>query len=65
MVSSYIAGQSLRVSMQTGFYISQIGEFSFVLAVAGKAAGLLTEYAYQMFLSSSVLTMLFTSMAIA
>lgn len=60
MISSYIAGQSLRVSMQTGFYISQIGEFSFVLAVAGKAAGLLTEYAYQMFLSSSVLTMLFT-----
>ncbi len=60
MTSSYIAGQSLRVSMQTGFYISQIGEFSFVLAVAGKAAGLLTEYAYQLFLSSSVLTMLFT-----
>jgi CPA2 family monovalent cation:H+ antiporter-2 len=60
MASSYIAGQSLRVSMQTGFYISQIGEFSFVLAVAGKAAGLLTEYAYQVFLSSSVLTMLFT-----
>lgn len=60
MVSAYIAGQPLRVSMQTGFYISQIGEFSFVLAVAGKAAGLLTEYAYQLFLSSSVMTMLFT-----
>lgn len=64
MVSSYIAGQSLRVSMQTGFYISQIGEFSFVLAVAGKAAGLLTEYAYQLFLSSSVMTMLFTPLIV-
>lgn len=60
MTSSYIAGQPLRVSMQTGLYISQIGEFSFVLAVAGKAAGILSEYAYQLFLSSSVITMLLT-----
>lgn len=60
MISSYIAGQPLRVAIQTGFYISQIGEFSFVLAVVGKSAMLLTDYAYQVFISASVLTMLFT-----
>lgn len=60
MISAAVAGQSMRVSMQTGFYLSQIGEFSFVLALAGKGAGLLTEYAYQMFLSASVFTMLIT-----
>ena len=59
-ISAIVAGQSLRVSFQTGFYLSQIGEFSFVLALAGKRVGLLTEFAYQMFLSASVLTMLVT-----
>lgn len=60
MLSAYFSRQPLRVSIQTGFYLSQIGEFSFVLAVAGKAMGLLSEYAYQMFLSASVVTMILT-----
>ena len=65
ILSSYISGQPVRASIQTGLYLSQIGEFSFVLAVAGKTVGLLTEYAYQLFLSSSVLTMLFTPFIIS
>lgn len=60
MLSLYIVGQPLRVSMQAGLYISQIGEFSFVLALAGKASGLMTEGAYQTFLSASVITMIIT-----
>ncbi len=60
MVSAAALGQPMRVSINTGIYLFQIGEFSFVLAVAGKGAGLLTEYAYQMFLSASVLTMILT-----
>lgn len=60
MLSLYIVGQPLRVSMQAGLYISQIGEFSFVLALAGKASGLMTESAYQTFLSASVITMIIT-----
>jgi len=40
--------------------LAQIGEFSFVLATAGKLAGLITESSYQLFLSASVLTMLLT-----
>jgi len=60
MLSAYFSRQPLRVSIQTGLHLSQIGEFSFVLAVAGKAMGLLSEYAYQMFLSASVVTMILT-----
>ncbi|MBI5205257.1 MAG: cation:proton antiporter, partial [Nitrospirae bacterium] len=59
-LSASLMGQSIRVSMQSGLYLSQIGEFSFVLAVVGRSAGLLSEYAYQLFLSSSVLTMILT-----
>ena len=59
-VSSFVLGQSLRISVQSGFYLSQVGEFSFVLAVAGKEAGLLTEHFYQLFLSASVFSMLLT-----
>ncbi len=49
-----------RVAIQAGLYLSQIGEFSFVLALAGKSRGLLSEKAYQLFLSASVITMIFT-----
>jgi CPA2 family monovalent cation:H+ antiporter-2 len=58
--SVHLLGHPVRVSLQTGLHIAQIGEFSFVLAMAGKSAGLITESLYQLFLSSSVLTMLLT-----
>jgi CPA2 family monovalent cation:H+ antiporter-2 len=59
-LSVHLLGHSIRVSFQTGLCLAQIGEFSFVLATAGKSAGLLTENLYQLFLSASVLTMLLT-----
>lgn len=58
--ASTLSGQSLRTSILSGFYLSQIGEFSFVLALAGKKAGLLEDFGYQIFLSASVITMLLT-----
>src|SRR4030066_1658899 len=63
-VSSSISGQTLQNSIQTGFYLSQIGEFSFILAVAGKNHGLITEDIYQIFLSASILTMITTPFVI-
>lgn len=63
-VSASVSGQTLQNSIQTGFYLSQIGEFSFVLAVAGKNYGLITEEIYQFFLSASVLTMITTPFVI-
>src|SRR4030042_188178 len=58
--SVHLLGHPVRVSLQTGLHLAQIGEFSFVLAMAGKSAGLITENLYQLFLSASVLTMVLT-----
>jgi CPA2 family monovalent cation:H+ antiporter-2 len=64
-VSAAALGQSIKNSIQTGFYLSQIGEFSFVLAVAGRTQGLIAENNYQIFLSASVTTMLLTPLLIS
>jgi CPA2 family monovalent cation:H+ antiporter-2 len=58
--SSLAIGSSLRSSLNAGIGLAQIGEFSFVLAVAGKASGIITEDLYQIFLSASVVTMILT-----
>lgn len=48
---------SLRASAHAALGISQIGEFSFVLAETGRTAGLMPEGLFQLFLSASVTTM--------
>ncbi len=58
--SAFFIGNSVRTSLHAGLGLAQIGEFSFVLAIAGKAAGLITEEFYQIFLASSVVTMIMT-----
>lgn len=60
IISALSIGSPLRTSIHAGLGIAQIGEFSFVLASAGKASGLITEDFYQIFLSSSVVTMIMT-----
>jgi len=60
IVSALLIGNALRTSLMTGLGLAQIGEFSFVLAIAGKASGLISEEFYQIFLSSSVVTMILT-----
>jgi len=60
IISALAIGSPLRSSLTAGLGLAQIGEFSFVLAVAGKASGLITEDFYQVFLSSSVVTMIMT-----
>lgn len=50
----------LRVCVMAAMSISQIGEFSFVLARSGVDAGLLDKLGYQVFLASSILTMVAT-----
>jgi CPA2 family monovalent cation:H+ antiporter-2 len=59
-LSVHLIGHPLRISFQTGIHLAQIGEFSFVLAIAGKTAGLISENHYQIFLSASVITMILT-----
>ncbi|TNF52681.1 sodium:proton exchanger, partial [bacterium] len=50
----------LRTSIHSSMNLAQVGEFSFVLAVAGLSAGLISNETYQNFLSAAILTMLTT-----
>jgi CPA2 family monovalent cation:H+ antiporter-2 len=56
-VSSAASGSPVRAALHAGLGLAHIGEFSFVLALAGRESGLVTEDFYQLFLSSSVITM--------
>jgi len=59
-----VLGYSGRVALLAGLAVSQIGEFSFVLARQGRGTGLLPEGLYQTFLAVAVLTMLVTPFAL-
>ena len=48
----------VRTAVLTGLALAQIGEFSFVLARAGSASGLIGEEMYQVFVAAAVITML-------
>jgi CPA2 family monovalent cation:H+ antiporter-2 len=49
-------GSPARTGVITGMAMSQVGEFSFVLAGAGLAVGLMTNVTYQWFVASAVAT---------
>jgi CPA2 family monovalent cation:H+ antiporter-2 len=59
-VGPALLGYSGRVALLAGVAVSQIGEFSFVLARDGRTAGLLPDLLYQQFLGIAVITMLIT-----
>ena len=52
--------RSFRVSLVSAFALAQVGEFSFILAAVAEPLGLFTESTYQLFLGTSVLSMLAT-----
>ncbi|MEK7485860.1 MAG: cation:proton antiporter [Planctomycetota bacterium] len=55
-----ILGYPMRSAILVGLLLCQIGEFSFILAKQGLAAGLIPQEDYQLFLSISLLTMIGT-----
>ena len=55
-----LMGYSGRVALLSGIGVSQVGEFSFVLARECRAMALLSEGLYQTFLAVAVITMLVT-----
>lgn len=57
-LSAMIIGTSVRASLQSGINLAHIGEFSFVLALTGKSLQIIDDNTYQLFLSSSVITMI-------
>lgn len=57
-----LLGYSIRVALPAGLGLAQVGEFSFVLASAGVASGVLSESFFQLFVGMAVLTMAGTPM---
>jgi CPA2 family monovalent cation:H+ antiporter-2 len=55
-----ILGFPQRVSILAALGLAQIGEFSFVLAKAGRGANLLPDADYQSFLAASIISMIAT-----
>jgi monovalent cation:H+ antiporter-2, CPA2 family len=55
-----IFGYNTRTAIFTGFGLTQIGEFSFVLAGVGVAAGILRETTYALTLGAAITTMVLT-----
>lgn len=53
-------GISLRESMQGGFYLAQIGEFSFLLMTAAVNGNLIEQTAFQYFIAASSLSLAVT-----
>lgn len=53
-----LIGHSARVSALSGLTVSQIGEFAFVLATAGRGLGLMPQPLFQAFMTIAVLTIL-------
>lgn len=53
-------GMPLRVVAIVGISLAQIGEFSFVLAKNGMDYGIGSEFYYQLFLATSIVTMILT-----
>lgn len=49
-------GQSLRISVESGFSLTQIGEFSFIIATLGTTLGVLDESIYPIIVTVSVIT---------
>jgi len=55
-IAVLVVGSPLRTAVITGMATSQVGEFSFVLASAGVAAGLVAGESYQWFVAAAVAT---------
>ena len=55
-----LAGQNLKTAVFSGFSLSQIGEFSYIIAALGLSLGVIESSLYQIIISSSVLTIFAT-----
>ena len=55
-LSALIAGADLEDSVKTGFTLSQIGEFAFIIASVAVAQHVMPSYIYPVIIASSVIT---------
>jgi len=58
--TAFILGHTFRGTVLVGLALSQVGEFSFILAKIGVDNHIITSYIYQLFLAVAVVTMSMT-----
>ena len=51
-----LSGQSLNTSLRCGFSLTQIGEFSFIIASLGMSLGVISDFLYPIIVAVSVIT---------
>jgi CPA2 family monovalent cation:H+ antiporter-2 len=56
IVGSLITGQPLKMAIQSGLSLSQIGEFSFIIATLGLSLNVISDFLYPIAVAVSVLT---------
>ena len=55
-----VGGQTLKVAIESGFTLTQIGEFSFIIASLGMSLGVLQDSLYPIIVAVSVITIFTT-----
>lgn len=50
------SGQDLKTSMRCGFTLTQVGEFSFIIATLGISLGVMSDFIYPIIVAVSVIT---------
>lgn len=59
-VGMLVTGQTLRVAIESGFTLTQVGEFSFIIAALGMSLGVLQGSLYPIIVAVSVITIFTT-----
>lgn len=59
-VGTLLSGQTLKVSIQTGFSLVQVGEFAFIIATLGTTLKVIEDNLYPIIVAVSVLTTFLT-----
>jgi len=59
-VGALLGGQTLKTSVQAGFSVAQIGEFSFIIATLGATLGVTSSFLYPVAVAVSAITTLTT-----
>lgn len=54
--AALIAGATLEDAMKTGFTLSQVGEFAFIIASVGVSLGVMPKHIYPVIIAASVIT---------
>ena len=55
-----LSGQPIKIAIQSGFSLAQIGEFAFIIAGLGLSLNVTDQYLYPIVVAVSVITTFFT-----